>query len=185
MVGWPLGATLSARSFHRFDLRKLLIGGSAVIPVGAMFFVSLTPHSVPLLAGIGSLVMGFGMGALSVTSLVLIQEQVDKSQRGSATASNLFSRNLGSTLGATVFGAVLNYGLAHSKTLGVVTSDQLRKVIESAPGSMDSLAAIRLALHQSVHLTFVGLFIVALAIVVFAVLVPTVAATRNREAPSR
>jgi MFS family permease len=174
MVGWPLGATLSARSFHRFDLRKLLIGGSAV-----------TPHSAPLLAGIGSLVMGFGMGALSVTSLVLVQEQVDKSQRGSATASNLFSRNLGSTLGATVFGAVLNYGLAHSKTLGMVTSDQLRKVIASAPGSMDSFAAIRLALHQSVHLTFVGLFIVALAIVVFAVLVPTVAVTRNREAPSR
>jgi len=94
MVGWPLGATLSARSFHRFDLRKLLIGGSAVIPVGAMIFVSLTPHCAPLLAGIGSLVMGFGMGALSVTSLVLIQEQVDKSQRGSATASNLFSRTL-------------------------------------------------------------------------------------------
>ncbi|BEU24592.1 MDR family MFS transporter [Paraburkholderia sp. 22B1P] len=185
MVGWPLGATLSARSFHRFDLRKLLIGGSAVIPVGAMVFVSLTPHSTPLVAAIGSLVMGFGMGALSVTSLVLIQEQVDKSQRGSATASNLFSRNLGSTLGATVFGALLNYGLAHSKTLGAVTSDQLRKVIESAPGSTDNFAAIRLALHQSVHLTFAGLFIVALAIVVFAVLVPTVAAARNREAPQR
>ena len=81
--------------------------------------------------------------------------------------------------------ALLNYGLAHSKTLGAVTSDQPRKVIESAPGSTDNFAAIRLALHQSVHLTFAGLFIVALAIVVFAVLVPTVAAARNREAPQR
>jgi len=56
-------------------------------------------------------------------------------------------------------------------------------VIDSASGSMGSFAAIRLALHQSVHLTFVGLFIVAVTIVVFAVLVPRVAAARGRETP--
>ncbi len=74
----------------------------------------LSPESSPVLAGVGSLVMGFGMGIVSVSSLILIQEIVKPSERGSATASNLFSRNLGSTLGAAMFGAVLNYGLAHA-----------------------------------------------------------------------
>ena len=81
------------------------------------------------MAAMGSLVMGFGMGLISVPSLVLIQEIVDSSQRGSVTASNIFSRNLGSTLGATVFGAVLNYGLSRSGTLAPVTSDQLRQLL--------------------------------------------------------
>ncbi len=60
---------------------------------------------------------------------MLIQEIVDPLHRGSATASNLFSRNLGSTLGATLFGAVLNFGLSHAKGIGVVTADQLRQVL--------------------------------------------------------
>ncbi len=183
MVGWPVGATLAARSFHRFALRQILVGGSLILPVGAILFVLLSPESSPVIAGIGSLVMGFGMGTSSVSTLVLIQELVDSSQRGSATASNLFSRNLGSTLGATVFGAVLNYGLTHSKVLGVVTSDQLRQVLESSPASGGADVAIRLALHQSLHLTFLAIFAIAIAIVVSALLVPSASLKPMRGAP--
>ena len=58
--------------------------------------------------------MGFGMGLLSTASIVLIQDIVTWAQRGSATASNVFARNLGSTLGAAALGAVLNFGLSRS-----------------------------------------------------------------------
>ena len=78
----------------------------------------LNPGASPYLAGAGSLIMGFGMGLLSSASIVLIQEIVVWSERGSATASFLFARSLGNTLGATIFGAVLNYGLAHSGAEG-------------------------------------------------------------------
>ena len=50
------------------------------------------------------------MGLLSTSSFVLIQEGSSATERGSATASNLFSRNLGSALGATVFGVVKQSG---------------------------------------------------------------------------
>ena len=43
----------------------------------------------------------FGMGLSSSASIVLIQEIVDWSERGSVTASYLFARTLGSTFGAT------------------------------------------------------------------------------------
>jgi MFS family permease len=182
MVGWPVGATLAARSFHRFGLRRILVGGSVFLPVGAVVFVLLTPGSSPNLAAIGSLIMGFGMGVASVSSLVLIQELVDPLQRGSATASNLFSRNLGSTLGATMFGAVLNYGLTHSKGIGVVTSDQLRQVLEAPASNVGSDAAIRLALQQSLHLTFSAMLVISLAIVFSAMLIPAVALGKMRDA---
>src|SRR5581483_6401354 len=102
LLGWPLGATIASRSFHRFALRNVLITGSIFLPLGAACFLFLTAQSSPILAGIGSAVMGFGMGLSSVCCLVLIQEVAGNNQRGSATASNLFARNLGSTLGATV-----------------------------------------------------------------------------------
>src|SRR5260221_4529169 len=166
LVGWPAGATLAARSFHRFGLRQILVAGPVLVPTGTAVFVLLTPESSPITAALGSLVMGFGMGLISVSSLVLIQELVDWSQRGSATASNLFARNLGSTLGATLLGAVLNYGLSHSKGIAAVTSDQLRQLLEAPTGAGD--AAIRLALQQSLHLTFWAMLLISLAIVLLA-----------------
>jgi len=127
----------------------MLIGGSAFIPVGAVVFFMLTPGSSPVAAATGSLVMGFGTGVSSVAFIILIQEIVTASQRGIGTASNLFSRNLGSTLGATTFGAVLNYGLSHAAGIGVITSDELRHVLESAHTSTGSDTAVRLALQLS------------------------------------
>ena len=174
MLGWPSGATFAARTFNRLGLRRVLIGGSFFLPLGAIPFVLLNPDSSPVLAGVGSLVMGFGMGTSSICSIVLIQEIVGPAERGSATASNLFARNLGSTLGATVFGAVLNFGLRHSPYLPAGGADQLRHVLDAPGGQVAADAGVRLALQQSLHLTFVALLVVALAVVVSMLFVPPV-----------
>jgi EmrB/QacA subfamily drug resistance transporter len=174
LVGWPAGATLAARSFHRFGLRQILVAGSVLVPLGTVALVLLTPESSPITAGFGSLVMGFGMGLISVSSLVLIQELVDWPQRGSATASNLFARNLGSTLGATALGAVLNYGLIHTEGGKPVNSDQLRQLLEAPSGSVIAESGIGLALQQSINLTFWAMLAISLAVVAVALLVPPV-----------
>ncbi|MCP2091491.1 UNVERIFIED_ORG: EmrB/QacA subfamily drug resistance transporter [Paraburkholderia sediminicola] len=174
MVGWPAGATLAAKTFHRIGLRRILIGGSAFIPIGAVLLLFLQPGGSPLIAAFGSLIMGFGMGTSSVSSLVLIQEIVKMDERGSATASNLFSRNLGSTLGATLFGAVLNFGLSHSKDVAVVTSDQLKALLQNQVASLADSDMIRMVLHQSLHLTFISIFAIAIFVVVLLGFVPTI-----------
>jgi EmrB/QacA subfamily drug resistance transporter len=172
LIGWPAGATLAARLFQRFALHHLLVIGAVLQPLGAVFLVVLTPTMSPLIAAMGSLVMGFGMGLVSVPSLVLIQEIVDSTQRGSVTASNIFSRNVGSTLGATLLGALLNHGLSRSGTLAPVTSDQLRQLLHS-PGLDSGDAAIRLALNQALNLTFWGMLVLSLGTVFLALLVPS------------
>jgi EmrB/QacA subfamily drug resistance transporter len=181
MVGWPAGATLAARTFHRVGLRRVLIGGSFFMPLGAIAFVLLNPGSSPLVAAIGSIVMGLGMGTTSVCCLVLIQEIVSPSERGSATASNLFSRNLGSTLGATMFGAVLNYGLRHSPYLPAGSADALRSVLDAPGGHVSGETSIQLALQQSLHLTFLSLLAIAVGVVVALLFVPAVKLTMRHE----
>jgi MFS family permease len=130
-----------------------------------------------MVAALGSLVMGFGMGLVSVTSLVLIQEIVQRSERGSATASNIFARNLGSTLGASVLGAVLNYGLNHSSGSGSISSDQMRQLLEGEPTA--GVADVQLALQHSLHLTFGAMLLISLLIVFMAMLVPPIAVSRT------
>jgi EmrB/QacA subfamily drug resistance transporter len=183
MLGWPAGATFTARTFHRLGLRRTMLVGSLFLPLGAVFFATLGPHSSPVMAGIGSLVMGLGMGITSLSALILIQEIVRPSERGSATASNLFSRNLGSTLGAAMFGAVLNYGLAHAPGAHAIDPGALRQLLDAAsgaggapaPGAVTPAdAAVRLVLHHSLHLTFSSILLIALLAVAALLFVPAV-----------
>jgi hypothetical protein len=118
-----------------------------------------------------------------VSSLVLIQEIVHVDQRGSATASNLFSRNLGSTLGATLFGAVLNFGLSHTSGAATVTSDQLKALLQNRAADLGDSDLIRLVLHQSLHLTFVSMFVIGLFVVVLLALVPTIRIGEDKPVP--
>jgi hypothetical protein len=114
---------------------------------------------------------------------VLIQEIVRMDERGSATASNLFSRNLGSTLGATLFGAVLNFGLSHSQGTVTVTSDQLKALLQNRAADLGDSDLVRLVLHQSLHLTFVSMFVIALFVVVLLSLVPTIRFGEDKPVP--
>jgi EmrB/QacA subfamily drug resistance transporter len=172
LLGWPIGATIASRQFSRFGLRPIMIVGSICIPTGTVLLVALTPTSSAVLAGIGSLVMGLGMGLLNIGALVLTQESVSASERGSATASNVFSRNLGSTLGAAILGAVLTYGLAHTTNGQAITPEQLRTLLNGTSAIVSGIEEIRLALQHALHATFIAMLVIALLIVPICMLVP-------------
>ena len=172
MLGWPIGATLTSRTFHRIGLWRMVVTGAALIPVGASTFVLLGSGSSPVLPAIGSFIIGLGMGVMSLSSLILIQEGVDLAQRGIATASNVFSRNLGSALGAAFFGAVFNFGLTHGDGRPMFSDEQLRMLLQGVHGSVAGDSAIRLALGGSLHLTFVMMLVVSLGVIALALLLP-------------
>ena len=89
----------------------------------------------------------------------------------SATASSLFARNLGSTLGATILGAVLNLSLGESGR--EAASDQMRALIEHRSGG--GAEAVQAALASGLHLTFWAVFAITIATLLCAMLVPSVA----------
>jgi EmrB/QacA subfamily drug resistance transporter len=161
VVGWPLAVILSGRFYKAFGIRRTLRVGSLMFPFGACFLLFLTPDSSPVVAGAGSFFMGFGMGLISLTSIVLVQESVEWSMRGSATASIIFSRSLGNTLGATVLGAILNAGINHyaSGEAAAGLHDALNQ-----PTGLSALAAdpaIRAVFNAALHWSFWGVVIVA------------------------
>ncbi len=182
VLGWPIGATLAARNFRRFGLRATLLFGAALLPAGALAFLVLKPDTAPIVAGCGSLVMGLGMGFLSTAAIVLIQDSVGWAERGSATASNIFSRNLGSTLGATVLGGVLNLSLARHGGSAAADFDAIRQLL-GQPGRAAGGSAVRAALGQSLHLTFWAIFAMTVLTLLLATLVPAVTVKQSAPAP--
>src|SRR4029077_13468698 len=70
VLGWPIGATVGVRvGIRRFGVRAMLRVGGVLIPLGSIVFLVLNGGSSPIVAGVGSLVIGVGMGLCSSASI--------------------------------------------------------------------------------------------------------------------
>lgn len=162
-IGWPIASILARSLYPKLGMRGTLRLGSAFIVAGSGVLVMLSPSSSPFLAGAGSLVVGFGMGLLNVTVILLVQGSVGWAQRGSATAANIFARNLGSTLGAAVLGSVLNYTLMRQPG---ITPQVVRSLLEQNSGAGTHRDALQAALHATFWVAF-ALSAITLVIALF------------------
>lgn len=162
VVGWPLAVMLSGRLYRLLGVRRTLRTGSILFPLGASVLLLLTPQSPPLLVAISTFLLGFGMGLLSMTTIALVQDSVEWSMRGSATASVLFARSLGTTIGATAIGALLNIGIAHYGS-GVLAAS-VRSMLNQPNGlaQLANYATARSVFDAALRWSFSGVAIVAL-----------------------
>ena len=110
-IGWPLASAICGTVMLRRGYRFAAVLGGILAVVGSALLLLLTPGSPLWYPAVVAFVIGAGMGFISTTTVVAIQEAVPWAQRGMATSSNMFGRQLGSTLFVGVFGAVLNAGL--------------------------------------------------------------------------
>lgn len=112
-IGWPIASTLSGRMLITIGYRATSIIGGITLILGSIAFVTMSASSGPVWAASGSFFVGVGMGLTSTAFIVSIQSTVGWQQRGIATAANMFMRNLGNTIGAALFGGILNNRLSN------------------------------------------------------------------------
>jgi EmrB/QacA subfamily drug resistance transporter len=181
-VGWPLAAALSGRLYLRIGFRSTSLLGSAVILAGAGLIGALGPHSAVWQVGATCFVFGLGLGLVASPTLVAVQSVVGWERRGVVTATNLFSRSLGSALGVAVLGAVANATLADRfahppaalRSALPPGADATGLVLGSGGHVAHTAAAayVRTALFDATHHVFVGLLLVGALLVGALLLMP-------------
>lgn len=107
-IGWPIAATISGKAILSIGFRTTSIFGGVSLILGSIVFTILSGSDSPLLAAFGSFLIGIGMGLTTTAFIVSIQSTVSWNTRGVATATNMFMRNVGSTVGAALLGGILN-----------------------------------------------------------------------------
>jgi MFS family permease len=168
-ISWPTAAALCSRLYLRIGFRDTALIGAAVSLVGVGWFVFL-PFSPPVWTVVGStLVLGAGLGLISTPLIVGVQSTVRHERRGVATGSLMFCRFLGQSLGAAVFGAIVNGTLQHHLNAAPVA------LAQALPGSVDAvepaiqggglpaavLDYLRRALDAASHSVYLALTVVA------------------------
>ncbi|WP_303968150.1 MDR family MFS transporter [Sporosarcina ureae] len=167
-IGWPLASSLAGHLLIRFGPFLVSFAGGVSLVIGTTMFVFMNTALGPIWAGCSSFFIGVGMGLTNTSFIVTIQGAVPRVQRGSATAANMFMKNFGNTIGASVFGAILNGTLItyFAKEKLTYTIDDVNTLLTKDGRSMISsqgLDSLQRGLESSLHWVYI-------AIAVFAVI---------------
>lgn len=181
-VGWPIAASQSGRVYLKIGFRNTALIGSVFVVGGAVLVASLGRDTSVPHAAFAAFVLGIGLGLSASPTLVAIQSVVTWERRGVVTATNMFSRSLGSAVGAAVFGAIANASLAASyahppadvadKLSGSINITSL--AFSGAPKSEAPAVArfLRDSLYQATHHVFLGLIVLAVLAIGALLLMP-------------
>ena len=112
MLGLIISSTVCGRLVSRTGKYKpFMLLGSATIIVAAITLVLAGPHAGPLDMTWRIFVLGLGLGPSQSLYNIAVQNALPLSDVGVATAANQFFRQMGSTIGVAVFGAVMTRSL--------------------------------------------------------------------------
>ncbi|HET6863801.1 MAG TPA: MDR family MFS transporter [Candidatus Saccharimonadales bacterium] len=114
MVGVLVASITSGRLITRFGRYRFFpIFGTLMLAFGMWLFshVSLTTSTLSL--SVWMIIIGAGLGSFMQVTILAVQNALDRSMIGTATASVTFFRTIGSSLGGAIFGTVLLSRLGH------------------------------------------------------------------------
>lgn len=179
-LGWPTASALAGYLYLRIGFRDTALLGTLLMGLAVATFLLLGVRvSVGALVAI-QITLGAGFGLLSTAALVGAQNSVDWYGRGVVTGANMFTRLLGESLGAAIFGAVFNTRLSaylHQAPahLAAQLPDHVDQVLSSGrQGELARQAAdyLQQAIHMAMHSLYISLAIVVVLTCLAVVIMP-------------
>ncbi|MFH0519875.1 MFS transporter [Streptomyces sp. M41] len=168
-LSWPVSAAFSQHVYRRIGFRN-----TAMLGIGAASLILLAFPFLPYPGAAWQptllmLLLGAALGLFQLPLIVGVQSTVGWSERGTTTASVLFCRQTGQTVGAAVFGAVAN-GVLAARLGGASDLDSVTRALDSGGTAPE---ATRRAIADAVHAVYFGAAgAAALAFLVLLLLAP-------------
>ncbi|GAA4314017.1 MDR family MFS transporter [Streptomyces venetus] len=166
-LSWPVSAALSQHVYRRIGFRNtamLGIGAAALILFAFPFLPYPGRAWQPTLL---MLLLGAALGLFQLPLIVGVQSTVGWAERGTTTASVLFCRQTGQTIGAAVFGAIAN-GVLAARLGGASDLDSVTRALASGTAPevtrraiADAVDAVYLGASCAAALAFLVLLFLA------------------------
>ncbi len=188
-LGWSLGALLCGQIVERTGNRAAARFGGLCLMGGCGMTLFFTPATSLILCSAAVGLAGTGMGFISISTLLIVQESIDASNLGVATSSHQFTRTLGGTVGIGIAGSFLTAAFMRSME-GIMGRDWREKfppqLQEKIGGSLEHLFspeiqeglsqtvqnALRTAMSQGIQIVFRAAFCAAILCLLFGWLLP-------------
>lgn len=150
-LSWPVSAALSQHVYRRIGFRDTALLGIGVAALVLCAFPFLPYPGSWWQPTLLMLLLGAALGLFQLPLIVGVQSTVGWSERGTTTASVLFCRQTGQTLGASLFGAVAN-GVLAARLGGAGDLDSVTRALDAGTAP----EATRRAIADAVHAVYLG-----------------------------
>jgi EmrB/QacA subfamily drug resistance transporter len=135
-LGWSLGSLVLGRIMDRIGAKTAALSGGLCMVTGSAMTLGFNLETTMVQSFIVFQVVGLGMGFISLSTLILVQESLSKKDLGVATSFHQFSRTFGGTIGVGICGGLATSGLLNrleetSQALNPQLLSQLRDSMEN------------------------------------------------------
>jgi len=130
-LGWSVGALACGQVVNRFGQKSSTVFGSLCLAVGGGIMITFSTGTSLTACSIVLGFVGVGMGFVSMATLLVVQDSLDKSDLGVATSSHQFFRTLGGTIGVGISGSFV------TMTLSNVMESLLNTGLNNLPPSLN------------------------------------------------
>jgi MFS family permease len=113
-LGWSVGALVIGQVLNIFGHRASALMGAVCLVLGCAACLLFTTHTSMLTILLIFFVIGIGMGFVTLSTLVVVQNCLDIADLGVATASHQFARTLGGTVGIGICGSFVISNIAQA-----------------------------------------------------------------------
>lgn len=169
-LGWSVGSLLLGRFVAGAGSKSAAVAGGVMLLASSVMLLFFDPSTTMTACFLVFLLTGFGMGFVTLPTLLLVQESAGGGNLGVATSFHQFARTLGGTVGVGICGGVVTSGLlaalgAGGAGLPAELLGSLRESTENVfrPEFQALLAPDdRAALHGAVSRAMAGVFRIVL-----------------------
>jgi EmrB/QacA subfamily drug resistance transporter len=136
-LGWSAGSLLLGQVVERMGKRNAALVGAAVLTLGCLMTLDFGVDTSLAMCFAVFLLVGLGMGFVTLATLLVVQNSLAISELGVATSSHQFARTLGGTVGIGICGSLVTANLGETlaglggETGGAGLSAALAKHLQS------------------------------------------------------
>jgi EmrB/QacA subfamily drug resistance transporter len=187
-LGWSLGALACGQIVNRFGQKPSTVFGSLCLTLGGGILITFSTATSLTACSVVLGFIGIGMGFVSMATLLVVQDSLDISDLGVATASHQFSRTLGGTIGVGISGSFVTMTLSNvmESLMGTGLNNlppslniQIKQSIENifrpevqALLAPDIQKTMQAAVARGVSMVFWITFVASLLCLILSVLIP-------------
>ena len=192
-LGWSMGSLVLGRIMGRVGAKTAALAGGLLMVIGSGLTMGFNLTTTMAHSFIVFQVVGLGMGFITLSTLIVVQESLSKKDLGVATSFHQFSRTFGGTIGVGICGGIATSGLLNrlEETSHVLNPQLLAKLRESmenlfrpefaAMMTQGERQILQEAVLQGVSSIFLIACISSILGFVFCLLLPKDAGQENKE----
>ncbi|MCP3940572.1 MAG: MFS transporter [Desulfobacteraceae bacterium] len=115
-LGWSLGSLIIGRLMHIIGQKKATLAGVLLMVTGTGLTLGFSRTTSMIDCFLIFQVVGFGMGFITLSTLLIVQDSLNAQDLGVATSFHQFSRTLGGTIGVGLCGGFVTTRLMNNLT---------------------------------------------------------------------